>query len=122
MDVTQLPTRTAPYSPALHDQTKCFHIRPDCALNLNPMSAPLLVAVNFVGCKHWSVILQNAYNCSFEQPTFGGVQESAVIRAFKEQVLPDYDALEIIAHGVGIIFLRAASRLLIAGAIVQRVL
>jgi len=62
------------------------------------MSVPLIVAVNFIGRQDWSVILQKTHNRALQQPAFGGVQESAAIRAVEEQALPDNYSFEIVCH------------------------
>jgi hypothetical protein len=61
------------------------------------LRVPILVAVNFVACQHWSVILYT-YNRALQKPALGGVPKSTIVHAIEEQVLPDNHALEITSH------------------------
>src|ERR1700739_1939907 len=81
MEVAQLLTRTTPYTTALHAQAQCFRIVADCALHLNSVAEPILIAIDCIVRQHRSLILKGSNDRALQQPPFCGLPETTVVCA-----------------------------------------
>ena len=85
--------RTAPPTTVLQAQAECLRVFSDGALHVNTMREPVFVAMDFVVRQHWPLAFQDSDGRAFQQPAFGCVPESTIVRAFHREIFPSNHAL-----------------------------